>query len=77
MTLAEIGKEYRASAALLQRRLQELRAAERAARDPADQWELHLRIAALEPMLTQCNDLACLCTHYYDRGYRPHEKYRV
>ncbi len=77
MTLAEIGAEYRASAQLLRERLAVLREAEKQTQDPEEAWHLHQRIAMLVPMLTQCNDLACICTHYYERGFRVDERYRI
>ncbi len=76
LTLAQIGAEYRASAALLRERLAQLRKAERSTQDPEEAWALRQRIAALEPMLTQCNDLASICTHYYERGFHVDERYR-
>ena len=77
MTLTQIGMEYRASAEPLRRRLKELRAALKTARDPEEIWHLKRRIAELTPILTQMNELADLTAHYYDRGYWRNEKYTV
>ena len=77
MTLRQLGGEYRASAELLRRRLKELRAALKTARDPEEVWRLKRRIAELSPMLTQCNALAALCERYYERGYYRDERYTV
>ena len=77
MTLTQIGMEYRASAEPLRRRLKELRAALKTARDPEEIWHLKRRIAELTPILTQMNELAELTAHYYDRGYWRNEKYTV
>ena len=77
MTLTQIGMEYRASAEPLRRRLKELRAELKTARDPEEIWHLNRRIAELTPMLTQMNELAELTAHYYDRGYYRSEKYTL
>ena len=77
MTLTQIGMEYRASAEPLRRRLKELRAELKHARDPEQVWHLKRRIAELTPMLTQCNALAALCIHYYERGYYRDEAYTL
>ena len=52
MTLTQIGMEYHASADPLRRRLRELRAELKCAREPEDIWHLKRRIAELTPMLT-------------------------
>ena len=77
MTLRQIGAEYRVSGDLLRRRLKELRAALKTARDPEQIWQLKRRIAELTPMLTECNALAALCEHYYERGYYRNEHYTL
>ena len=77
MTLTQIGMEYRNSAEPLRQRLKELRAALKTARDPEEIWHLKRRIAELTPMLTQCNALAALCVHYYERGYYRDEAYTL
>ena len=77
MTLHQIAAEYRSSAALLRQRLKVLRAALKSARDPEEIWRLKRRIAELTPLLTQCNALASLCEHYYERGYYRDEKYTL
>ncbi len=77
MTLAEIGAEYRRSATMLRERLKLLREAKNQARDGDEAWELQQRIMALEPMLTQCNELAGICIHYYERGFCRSERYRI
>ncbi len=75
MTLLEISRDYEHAADLLRRRLQQLRKEMAAAQDPEVIWHLKRRILALEPMMTQMNELAQLCAHYYDRGYYRDEKY--
>ena len=77
MTLTQIGMEYRSSAEPLRRRLRELRAELKCARDPEEIWHLKRRIAELTPMLTQCNALSALCIHYYERGYYRDEAYTL
>lgn len=77
MTLAEMSKEYEASAALLKVRLHQLRDALALAEDPEEIWHLKRRMAELTPMLTQMNELAELTAHYYERGYWRNEKYTL
>ena len=77
MNLAELSEAYEASAALLRRRLWELRTELSCSRDPEEIWHLKRRIAELTPILTQMNELAELTAHYYDRGYWRNEKYTV
>ena len=69
MTLAQIAAGYRAAAEPLRKRLRELRIALKTAEDPEEVWHLKRRIAELTPMLTECNALAVLYEHYYERGY--------
>ena len=75
MTLQEISREYRHSAALLRHRLQQLRAQLTRTTDSEQIWQLQRRIAVLAPMLTEMNELAQLTEHYYDRGFYRNEKY--
>ncbi len=77
MTLAQIGAEYEASAELLRQRLTQLRREERKNRNAQERWALRQRIETLEGMLTQCNDLARLCTHYYERGFYRDARYTL
>jgi DNA-binding IclR family transcriptional regulator len=77
VTLREISREYEASAALLRRRLKQLRQELSAAQDPEQRWRLQRRIAVLTPMLTQMNELAELTARYYERGYFRSEKYTL
>ena len=77
MTLREISREYEASAALLRRRLKQLRQELSAAQDPEQRWHLQRRIAVLTPMLTQMNELAELTARYYERGYSRNAKYTL
>ena len=77
MSMAELSESYRQSARLLRERLHLLRILHKQTDDPQVRWELSRRIADLEPMLTQVNELAELTAHYYDRGYWRSEKYTV
>lgn len=77
MTLAEIAAGYREAAVPLRVRLRELRTALKTAEDPEEVWHLKRRIAELTPMLTECNALAALCEHYYERGYYRNETYTL
>ena len=77
MTLSQIAQGYREAAVPLRRRLRELRQALKTAQDPEEIFRLKRRIAELTPMLTECNALAALCEHYYERGYYRNEKYTL
>lgn len=77
MTLKQIAGGYRAAAVPLRARLKELRAALKHTEDPEEVFHLKRRIAELTPMLTQCNELARHCEHYYERGYYRDEKYTL
>lgn len=77
MTLAELSRSYEEAAVLLRSRLQYLRKAMAASRDPEEIWHLKRRISELTPILTQMNELADLTAHYYDPGYWRNEKYTV
>jgi hypothetical protein len=75
--LAEMSREYRESARLLQDRLRLLRQMLAQEDDPEEIWHIQRRIAELTPMLTQMNELAELTEHYYERGYWRSEKYTL
>ena len=77
MKLIEISVGYQASADALRVRIRELRVAIREERDPEAARRLEARIAALEPMLRECRELAALTRHYYDRGYHRNEHYTL
>ena len=77
MTLSQIARGYREAAVPLRWRLRELRQALKTAEDPEEVFRLKRRIAELTPMLTECNALAALCEHYYERGYYRNEKYTL
>ncbi len=77
MTMEELSREYRASAALLSSRLRQLRAMLAQAEDPEEIWHIRHRIHVLTPMLTQMYDLAELTERYYERGYYRSEKYTI
>ena len=77
MTLAQMSRDYEASAALLRTRLRQLRLELQTTDDPEEIWHLKRRIAELTPMLTQMNELRDLTAHYYERGYYRSEKYTL
>ena len=77
MGLTELSAAYEASAALLRRRIRELRRQLTNSRDPEEIWHLKRRIQELTPILTQMNELAELTANYYERGYWRSEKYTV
>lgn len=77
MTLAEMSREYEASAQLLRDRLRQLRKKLERAQDSEEIWHLQRRIFVLTQMLTQMNELAELTARYYERGYYRDEKYRL
>lgn len=77
MALAELSPLYQESARLLRQRLKELRGQLSTAETREAAWQLQRRIAELEPMLTEMNELAELTAHYYDRGYWRNEKYTL
>ena len=77
MTLAELSPQYAESARLLQQRLKVLRTRLPEAETSEEHWQLKQRIAELEPMLTEMNELAELTARYYDRGYWRNEKYTL
>ena len=75
MTLEELSQTYRAAAAPLRERLQQLRMELVTETNPQIAFCLKTRIAQMAPILTQLNELADLTEHYYDRGYWRNEKY--
>ncbi len=77
VTMAEIAGGYRLAAVPLRCRLRQLRQALKTAEDPEEIFRLKRRIAELTPMLTECNALAALCEHYYERGYYRDERYTL
>ena len=77
MTLAELSPGYAEAARLLRQQLKALRTRLPEAETSEEHWQLKQRIAVLEPMLTQMNELAELTAHYYDRGYWRNAKYTL
>ncbi|MCI9122211.1 MAG: hypothetical protein HFG00_11950 [Oscillibacter sp.] len=75
MTLTEMSLCYARTAALLQRRIQSLRAQE--PEDPEAAFHLHRRISELTPLLREARALAALTEHYYDRSFYGYEQYRL
>ncbi len=77
MTLGELSAQYRASAALLSRRLAQLRRLQKQAATQEEAWRIRRRIAELTPMLTQTRELAELTQRYYEKGYYRSKKYTL
>ena len=77
MALADLSKDYEAAALLLRQRLKLLRQMLASATDPEEIFHIKRRIAELTPMLSECNALAQLCEHYYERGYYRDERYTL
>ena len=77
MKLADMSRDYEASAALLRQRLKLLRQMLTETEDPEEIWHIKRRIAELTPMLTQMNELAELTACYYERGYYRNAKYTL
>lgn len=77
MTLVELSVEYRASAAALQERIGQLEQREQNEDDTSDQLLLADRIRILRNILRETRELAVLCEHYYERGYRRNAKYTL
>lgn len=77
MTLMELSGAYEASAALLRKRLSELRRMLTQTEDPEVVFALQHRIAQLTPLLTEMNELSELTKRYYERGYWRNEKYTI
>lgn len=77
MTLLEISALYADSAAAIQTRIMELRAAEKAQTDAEAVRLLRRRIEELSPLWREMRELTALTANYYDRSYHKHEKYSI
>ena len=77
MTLLEMSAEYRAQAAALKQRIEELEAQYAASRNKRERLALEGRIRILNSMCRDAKELAALTEHYYDRGYYRSEKYTL
>ena len=77
MTLLELSVSYRASAAALQERTALLQQRYQQTEDEGERLALTDRIRVLQAMWRETRDLAVLCEHYYDRGYRRNVKYTL
>ena len=76
MTLFELSIEYRAQADVLRKRLGELRG-RLPELDQDQRSTMEARIRMLTIMWREARDLAVLCEHYYDRGYRRNGRYTL
>ena len=77
MTLREMSADYKAAADKVRLQLRDLRQAYRQETDGEARWRLKMTIMRQTEVLTQLNELTALTLRYYERSYRPHEKYRV
>lgn len=77
MTLLELSADYRASAAALQTRALELEQQRRITDSRELRLRLDGRIRLLRTMWREARELAVLCEHYYERGYRRNVRYTL
>lgn len=75
MTLAQLSVSYRHEEDVLRRRIQQIRALPVHSRQEELIKEDRLRV--LESMRRDVRDVAVLCEHYYDRGYRRNRRYSI
>ena len=76
MTLLELSRDYRASAAALRGRIRELEETYPGlTREECIRLEERIRI--LYAMWRESRDIAVLCEHYYERGYRRNGRYTI
>jgi len=76
MTLHELSTQYRRSAAAIRERIEELEARYPWS-TPDESQVLDARIRVLASMWRQTRDIAVLCEHYYERGYRRNGRYTI
>ena len=76
MTLKELSVEYRTQATILHGRIEELRV-QMSGQEEDQKSAVEARIRMLAVMWREARDLAVLCEHYYDRGYRRNGKYTL
>ena len=78
MTLYEMSYHtYGADAAALRTRISELRSAAREASSREEAESFRRRIAELQPLLRQANELTALTRHYYEGKYHCDERYTL
>lgn len=77
MTLLELSAEYRAHAAVLKERLEQLELQYKNCRCKQERLALERRIRLLTSMLRDTKELAALTEHYYDRGYHQNVRYKI
>ena len=78
MTLEELAKEYRYSAALLKNRIETLRETSKdASLCEMEKLRLRIRIGTLQSLLRETNEAAVYMEHYYDRRYKKHGRFAI
>lgn len=75
MTLAQLAVSYRRQERVIRRRIQEVRALPTHSRQ--EELVKQDRLRTLENMLRDVRDVAMLCAHYYDPGYRRNPRYII
>ncbi len=77
MRLCELSEGYVEAAGLLRKRMDFLRRQRAAEKDAQKRFALKSELQVLAKILTQCNELAELTAHYYERGYARNGKYTL
>ena len=77
MTLSELSGQYRAGAEALRARALDLEGRRQGEADAAARRLLDGRIRLLRAMWREARELAALCEHYYERGYRRSGRYTL
>ena len=77
MKLCELSDGYVEAAKRLKTRMAFLRKQRAAEQDIQRRYALKAELQVLAKILTQCNELAELTLHYYERGYSRNAKYTL
>ena len=77
MKLCELSNGYVEAAKRLQKRMAFLRKQRAVEQDAQRRFALKSELQVLAKILTQCNELAELTLHYYERGYSRNGKYTL
>lgn len=77
MTLLELSVEYRAEAAALRQRMEQLQEAVALSGDRHRREQLEDRVRCLNIIWRETREVAVLLERYYERGYRRNDKYTL
>ncbi len=77
MRLCELSDGYVEAAKLLSKQMERLRNERDAQTDAQKRSAIKYELQILAKILTQCNELADLTAHYYERGYTRNGKYTL